>query len=100
MNSTTGYANHNTQNWGALKVHAFGNLDGWFYSILSPVDGQLLSRGFGLLSVAYQCWNPHSATLYSLAQAQRFIAKNFPDSRVIMICTAAPVVQTKKGRVA
>lgn len=73
-----------------LTIRAFGNLNGWVYFIRSAVDRKLLGQDFGPLPSDYQYWNQHSATLYSLAQAQRHIEKHFPDSRVVMVCTAAP----------
>jgi hypothetical protein len=100
MNLTTKPEKLNASNRRDLRVRAFGNLDGWVFFIHSAVDRLLLSRDFGQLPSDYQHWNQHSATLYSLAQAQRYIAKHFPDSRVVMICTIAPALQMKRRRAA
>src|ERR1044072_292607 len=100
MHLTTKPEQVHDPNRHTLRIRAYGNLDGWFYSILNAEDEQLLNRDFGLLPSDYQCWNPHSATLYSLAQAQRFIEKHFPSSRVVMICTAAPSVIGRRRRAA
>lgn len=84
-------------NGGALRVHAFGNLDGWFFFIHNDADRQLLGSGCGPLPPGFK-FNPDTALLFSLAQAQRHITKHFPDSRVVLVCAAAPAVRRERRR--
>lgn len=82
-------ANSFQRNSQAIRVRAFGGLNtGWFYSITDS-NKRVLAADFGELPKGYT-FNPQTATLYALAQAHRRTSKDFPRSRVVMVCASAP----------
>jgi len=82
----------------AIRVRAYGDLNGWYF-VISDTNRNVLTSDFGPLPRGFK-FNESTALLFSLAQASRCVDAKFPACRVVMINTTQPAWKVQRRRAA